>query len=121
MGIEIPDGRACRLSAWLDTWLNDHIKPNKEPETPPQAIHAFREHFKKILKELDVTLVVFVDDLDRCLPPTVIGTLEAMRLFLFMDRTAFVIAADDKMIKEAVRIHFKEARLDDDLVVSYFD
>ena len=97
------------------------IKPKKAPETPPQAIHAFREHFKKILKELDVTLVVFVDDLDRCLPPTVIGTLEAMRLFLFMDRTAFVIAADDKMIKEAVRIHFKEARLDDDLVVSYFD
>lgn len=97
------------------------IKPKKAPETPPQAIHAFREHFKKILKELDVTLVVFVDDLDRCLPPTVIGTLEAMRLFLFMDRTAFVIAADDKMIKEAVRIHFKGARLDDDLVISYFD
>lgn len=97
------------------------IRPKQERETPPQAIHAFREHFKKILAELDVTLVVFVDDLDRCLPSTVIGTLEAMRLFLFMDRTAFVIAADDKMIKEAVRIHFKEARLDDDLVVSYFD
>ncbi|MBK3404193.1 hypothetical protein H0176_22305 [Methylorubrum populi] len=97
------------------------IKPKKAPETPPQAIHAFREHFRKVLEELDVTLVVFVDDLDRCLPSTVIGTLEAMRLFLFMDRTAFVIAADDKMIKEAVRIHFKEARLDDDLVVSYFD
>lgn len=110
------------------TFAKDHkedaktlLRPKKKVETPPQAIHAFREHFKKILEDLDVTLVVFVDDLDRCLPPTVIGTLEAMRLFLFMDRTAFVIAADDKMIKEAVRIHFKEARLDDDLVVSYFD
>jgi predicted KAP-like P-loop ATPase len=40
---------------------------------------------QSLLKELDVTLVVFVDDLDRCLPPTVIGTLEAMRLFLFME------------------------------------
>ena len=97
------------------------IRPKKSPETPPQAIHAFRDHFQSLLKELGVTLVVFVDDLDRCLPPTVIGTLEAMRLFLFMEHTAFVIAADDKMVKEAVRIHFKEARLDDDLVVSYFD
>ncbi|UMY17108.1 P-loop NTPase fold protein [Methylobacterium organophilum] len=97
------------------------IKPKKKPETPPEMIHGLRQHFQKLLCDLDVTLVVFVDDLDRCLPPTVIGTLEAMRLFLFMERTAFVIAADDKMIKEAVRIHFKEARLDDDLVVSYFD
>jgi predicted KAP-like P-loop ATPase len=97
------------------------LKPKKEPETPPQMIHAFRAHFESLLKELDVTLVVFVDDLDRCLPPTVIGTLEAMRLFLFMERTAFVIAADEKMIKEAVRIHFAGASLDDDLVVSYFD
>jgi predicted KAP-like P-loop ATPase len=99
----------------------DLLKPKKGTETPPEMIHALREHFKKLLHDLDVTLVVFVDDLDRCLPPTVIGTLEAMRLFLFMDRTAFVIAADDKMIKEAVRIHYREARLDDDLVVSYFD
>ena len=96
------------------------IRPKKK-ETPPQAIQAFRDHFRKLLEDLKVTLVVFVDDLDRCLPPTVIGTLEAMRLFLFMDNTAFVIAADDEMIKQAVRIHFKEARLDDDLVLSYFD
>jgi predicted KAP-like P-loop ATPase len=100
--------------------VKDLIK-SKRAETPPQMIHALRKHLQELLKELDVTLVVFVDDLDRCLPPTVIGTLEAMRLFLFMDRTAFVIAADDKMIKEAVRIHFKDARLDDDLVINYFD
>jgi len=97
------------------------LAPKKKPETPPQLIHAIRAQFEEILKELNITLVVFVDDLDRCLPPTVIGTLEAMRLFLFMERTAFVIAADDKMIKESVRIHFQGANLDDDLVVNYFD
>ena len=70
---------------------------------------------------MDVTLVVFVDDLDRCLPITAISTLEAMRLFLFMDRTAFVIAADEKMIRQAVRAHFKDTVLDDDLVTNYFD
>src|SRR5690606_13618135 len=67
-----------------------------------------------------VTLVVLIDDLDRCLPDTTISTLEAIRLFLFLKNTAFVIAADDNMIKHAVKKHFGE--LDDDtLVTNYFD
>ncbi|MER9548341.1 KAP family P-loop domain protein [Mesorhizobium sp. M0322] len=98
------------------------LGPKKEPrQTPPQMIHAIRREFEELLDDLKVTLVVFVDDLDRCLPPTVIGTLEAMRLFLFMRRTAFIIAADDKMIKESVRIHFPGTKIDDDIVISYFD
>ncbi|MBY5558103.1 hypothetical protein J0664_32590 (plasmid) [Rhizobium leguminosarum] len=97
------------------------LKPEASTQTPPQMIHAIRKDFEGLLADLKVTLVVFVDDLDRCLPPTVIGTLEAMRLFLFMERTAFIIAADDKMIKEAVRVHFPGTRVDDDIVTSYFD
>lgn len=98
------------------------LKPSeKRQQTPPQMIHAIRAEFEELLDDLKVTLVVFVDDLDRCLPPTVIGTLEAMRLFLFMKRTAFIIAADDKMIKEAVRVHFPGTKVDDDIVISYFD
>jgi predicted KAP-like P-loop ATPase len=97
------------------------ILKEKKVETPPREIHDLREHFARLLVEMDVTLVVFVDDLDRCLPITAISTLEAMRLFLFMDRTAFVIAADEKMIRQAVRAHFKDTVLDDDLVTNYFD
>jgi len=93
----------------------------KKTETPPKAIQGLRDHFASLLKEMDVTLVVFVDDLDRCLPDTAISTLEAMRLFLFMDRTAFVIAADEKMIRQAVKAHFKETDLDDELITNYFD
>jgi len=96
------------------------LKP-EEKQTPPQMIHAIRAQFEQLLDDLKLTLVVFVDDLDRCLPPTVIGTLEAMRLFLFMKGTAFIIAADDKMIKEAVRVHFPGTKVDDDIVISYFD
>ncbi len=97
------------------------LKAAPTRSTPPQMIHAIRDEFEGLLNDLNVTLVVFVDDLDRCLPPTVIGTLEAMRLFLFMKRTAFIIAADDKMIKEAVRVQFHGTRVDDDIVTSYFD
>ena len=96
------------------------FRKGKEP-TPPEQIHALRQHFEETLEATGTTLVVFIDDLDRCLPSTAISTLEAIRLFLFLPRTAFVIAADDKMIREAVRTHFKEIKLDDDLVTNYFD
>lgn len=51
-------------------------------------------------------LVVLIDDLDRCLPKVAIETLEAVRLFLAMKNTAFIIAADDEMIKYSVKEYF---------------
>ncbi len=57
------------------------LKPKPE-NSPPKEIHAIRQSFKEALAEMSVTLVVLVDDLDRCLPPTTISTLEAIRLFL---------------------------------------
>lgn len=94
------------------------IKP-KNASSPPKEIHALRTSFEEALKEMGVTLIVLIDDLDRCLPETTISTLEAIRLLLFLKHTAFVIAADDQMIKHAVKRHFQG--VDDDLVTNYFD
>lgn len=92
----------------------------KADSSPPKEIQALRDAFEETLAELDVTLVVLIDDLDRCLPETTISTLEAIRLFLFLKNTAFVIAADNDMIKHAVRRHF-EGFNDDLLITNYFD
>lgn len=73
---------------------------------PPEEIAAFRKEFGEVLEGLDRTLVVFIDNLDRCLPANAIQTLEAIRLFLFLPRTAFVIAADEDMVRHAVSQHF---------------
>lgn len=91
----------------------------KKKSSPPQEIYGLRDSFEKTLEAMDVKLVVLIDDLDRCLPETTISTLEAIRLFLFLKNTAFVIAADDAMIKYAVRRHFPDVT--DDLVINYFD
>jgi predicted KAP-like P-loop ATPase len=101
-------------SAKEDPWLK-----GAENETPPKEIQALRNALEDALREMDVTLVVLIDDLDRCLPETAISTLEAIRLLLFMDHTAFVIAADEAMIKHAVKRHFQG--VDDTLVTNYFD
>jgi predicted KAP-like P-loop ATPase len=95
------------------------LNPNAET-SPPKEIQALRDAFEQTLEELGVTLVVLIDDLDRCLPETTISTLEAIRLFLFLKNTAFVIAADNDMIKHAVRRHFEGVE-DDLLVTNYFD
>ncbi|MFN3212438.1 MAG: P-loop NTPase fold protein [Henriciella sp.] len=91
------------------------IKP-AEVTTPPQEIEQFRTELNNLLNEIDKSLLVFIDNLDRCLPRNAIHTLEAVRLFLFMDRTAFVIAADEEMIRVAVREHYNagSARLTTD-------
>ena len=99
--------------------MNELLKPS-EAKSIPKEISAIRELFKELLHELKVTLVVLVDDLDRCLPDTAISTLEAMRLLLFTPGTVFIIAADEQMIRNAVRSHFS-TDLSDELVTSYFD
>ena len=96
------------------------FKENSSKSTP-QQIEKIRAEFAEILKELNITLVILVDDLDRCLPSTAISTLEAMRLLLFVERTAFIIAADEQMIRNSVKAHFADVELSEGLVTSYFD
>lgn len=80
-----------------------------ESKNVPEEINEFRKAFDKLLKDAGVDqLVVLIDDLDRCLPDTAIETLEAVRLFVFTSRTAFVVAADEAMIEYSVRKHFPD-------------
>lgn len=74
-----------------------------------RGIREFRKDFEKLLKETKIkTLVVIIDDLDRCNPDTIIETLEAIKLFLFVPHTAFILGADERLVKYAVRRRFPE-------------
>lgn len=98
------------LEAVIDS-VQGLLKPKGEGDSTnvPEEINAFRIAFDALLEKAGVEqLVVLIDDLDRCLPDTAIETLEAIRLFVFTSRTAFVIAADEAMIEYAVRKHFPD-------------
>lgn len=94
------------------------LEPEKQ-RTPPKEIAAFRAEFEEVLMGLGKTLVVFIDNLDRCLPKQTIHTLEALRLFLFMGHTAFVVAADEDMVRHSVSEFFNDP--DPRHVVDYLD
>lgn len=99
---EVQEEGKAAVEAWSKL-----IKP-EVGRTPPKEIAAFRSEFGDILTDLGRPLVLFIDNLDRCLPDVAIGTLEAIRLFLFIPGTAFVIAADEDMIRHSVAKHFSD-------------
>ena len=113
----------AKIGENLDSTISafDGILKDAETKSTTKQVQELRDDFEEILKELEVTLVVLVDDLDRCLPSTAISTLEAMRLLLFVPRTAFIIAADEQMIRNGVKAHFGNVELSDGMVTSYFD
>ena len=73
----------------------------------PNHIHGFRTELETLVEKAKAgRLVVFIDDLDRCLPETALATLEAIKLFMSVKDTTFVIAADEAFIQYAVSQHF---------------
>jgi hypothetical protein len=87
---------------WNPTELIEAFTPMKEGT--PQSLADFRKEFEELVGNLpDIErVVVLVDDLDRCLPEAVVSTLEAIKLFLSVKRMAFVIAADQEMVRDAI-------------------
>lgn len=81
----------------------------KKSDKTCKEIKNFRNEFKELLDKSQVeNLVVFIDELDRCLPDTVLEVFEAMRLFLFVDGMSFVIGADERLIQYSIKSKYKE-------------
>ena len=88
----------------LSSLVND-CDVDGDPE--PRNLDEFRQDFAELLAGEQLShvrrVVVLVDDLDRCLPDTVVDTLETMRLFLSVPKMSFVIAADEDRVADALR------------------
>ncbi|HBG7379524.1 TPA: hypothetical protein KRD64_002088 [Clostridioides difficile] len=76
-------------------------------------IRKFKKEFEELIIESKIdNLVVMIDDLDRCSPERIIETLEAIKLFLSVPKTTFIIAIDDSVIKYSVKKTYP--KIDDD-------
>ena len=87
----------------------------KEEQGPPtvfESVANFRAEFERLVEGLaDVeAVIVLIDDLDRCLDDTIVDVFEAIRLFLQVSSTAFVIAANRDIVQAAVERRYPPAR-----------
>ena len=69
-------------------------------------VEGFEDKFADVVKEYvgeEGRLVVFIDDLDRCLPEGAITVLESLKLFLDRSQCVFVIGVDQAALAEAIK------------------
>jgi hypothetical protein len=69
-----------------------------------ESVSDFRDEFKSLVDRIDglSAVIVLIDDLDRCLDDTILDVFEAIRLFLQVSSTAFVIAANRRIVQSAI-------------------
>lgn len=91
-----------------EQFLKDALNVSQE-EKKYEAVREFRKDFEELIKQSKhEKIVVLIDDLDRCLPRHIIDNLEAIKLFLNVPGTAFVIAADRFIVSSAIESEYKE-------------
>ena len=101
--------KAGQLLEEVDPSKADELFKEETKLSISRNIRSFRSEFQAILEKSGFsTVVITIDDLDRCLPSTIIETLEAIRLFLYVPKTAFILGADERLVKYAVRSRFPE-------------
>jgi hypothetical protein len=70
-------------------------------------LEEFERGFSRLVNEYiwsrNRLLVIFVDDLDRCLPDRALQVLETIKLFLDVPGCAFFLGADHERIEDVVR------------------
>lgn len=104
------------LSGKVDLKLPALVRPSFDQGTPI-SVDNFRDDFRTIIETVGrkKTIVVLIDDLDRCAPDQVVPLLEAIKHFGFDEplnkgcaTIAFVLAADRYFIETCIQAKYKD-------------
>jgi len=107
-------GSKAEKISWSDLIEKDPGKPDL------LEVRKFREEFADMLAKTDIeSVVILIDDLDRCLPERIIETFEAIKLFVAVEKTAFVIGADPRIVRHAIATRYVQKQLGGDSVSTH--
>jgi len=111
----------CNAANGLDNIRENYL--NEKEKSTVENIRQFKNEFEKMLEKTGIkNLVVLIDDLDRCNPDRIIETLEAIKLFLSVKNTTFIIAADENVIQYAIKKKYpKEHNYDPEIAQEYIE
>lgn len=88
-----------------------------------ETVAQFHVEFEHLIESLgdDVqAVVVFIDDMDRCATNTIIQTFEAIGLFLFAKKTAYVIGAHGAIVEAALEGRYPVRAEGDERVAQHY-
>jgi predicted KAP-like P-loop ATPase len=107
-----PTDMAEKLSGEnAEKFLGEITKEHQEDDST--LVREFRDDFKQMIDKSEIKkLVVIIDDLDRCTPERIIENLEAIKLFLNVEKTAFVIGADPRIVRHAIEYRYKTDKIE---------
>jgi KAP-like P-loop domain-containing protein len=96
----------------VEEWrAGDAAADRKVAERPQSAYHASFKALKDSLTEFTdhgkQRIVVFIDDLDRCLPANALQVLESMKLFFDLPGFVFVVGLDQKVIEASINWNYR--------------
>jgi hypothetical protein len=92
----------------------DNFQDACHPEKP--YLNPYEDAFKSwIEKSLgkNQRMVIFIDDLDRCMPEIGLQILEALKLYLNIEKLIFVVGVDKKVVDRLVKEHYKKLGLEE--------
>ena len=86
------------------------IRADRKKPEPLSFYHAgyqmLTEAIEKLSDKGDRRVVIFIDDLDRCLPTNALDVLESMKLFFDVEGCVFVVGLDNKIAEKAVAVKY---------------
>ncbi len=78
--------------------------------TRPQR-HAYTHPDYKIDHDIRINFVIFIDDLDRCLPEKAVETLDLIKTIFNAESFAFVLALDEEVVERGIGHRYKDYAL----------
>ncbi len=123
-GLDLLDKVAAAASKTSEETLADLRDGVRQLEQERiQALDEFRDCFQDLMEDHILKrgyMVVFVDDLDRCLPDKAVEVLEAIKLFLDVPGCVFVLGIDQDVIERGIRLRYGELGSAPDLEAPQF-
>lgn len=109
VGVGLPG--AATVNFDLDTAL-DALSEPCNPQSAQSLYFAALQELRKAFQDFKAgginRVVVFVDDIDRCLPENALQVLESMKLFFDVEGFIFIVGLDPAVVGRAVHSKFSE-------------
>lgn len=96
------------VAEWRDSSNEKDRQDAESPQSPYHAsFKALQESLTEFIQHGKQRIIVFVDDLDRCLPSNALQVLESMKLFFDLEGFVFVVGLDQKVIEAAINWNYR--------------